>query len=418
MTDAVFIGGGAAGLCGALMLKQQCPHATVTVLEKAPRVGKKLLATGNGTCNLSNIHADVTRYHGQDSSFVTPALSRFTPEDARAFFAAIGVQTEVRENGRIYPVCASAAAVLDCLRLALDEAGVTVMCDAAVRKITPQNGAFSVTFTDKDGKAHNLYTNRVVLAAGGCASPKLGGGNDGFDLLSALGYERTALTPSIVTLKTDTTFTRAVKGLRVDAAVTLTNGRETRRETGEVLFTDYGLSGPAVMQVSRLAGEWERKKQGDLTLTLDLCPTVSEAALLEQLTARRAQVGTRLLEDFLTGLFQRRVGQTVLKAAKVLPFTREANSLSDEELKTLAKRIKHWEFSVLGTTGFGAAQVTAGGLCTAAFDPHTMESKRHRGLYAVGEVLDVDGDWGGFNLHFGWATAFAAADAIASEVAK
>ena len=418
MTDALFIGGGAAGLCGALMLKRRAPQTSVMVLEKAPRVGKKLLATGNGTCNLSNIHADVSHYHGQDTSFVSFALDTFSPEDARAFFGSIGVKTEVRPNGRIYPECASAAAVLDCLRLALDEAGVEVVCDTAVTEIAPKNGEWEVKTLDKDGKAKMLYTKNVVLAAGGCASPKLGGCGDGYDLLAPLGYERTALTPSIVTIKTDTTFVKAVKGLRVDAAVSLSNGKQTRRDTGEVLFCDYGLSGPAVMQVSRLAGEWERKKQGDLLLSLDLCPDVSEAELFENLKTRRAELSDRLLEDFLTGLFQRRVGQTAMKAAKVLPFTRKSATLADDELKTLAKTLKKWEFSVVGTTGFANAQVTAGGLKTDAFDPTTMQSKRHRGLYALGEVLDVDGDCGGFNLHFAWGSAFVCAAAIAKEAAE
>lgn len=417
MTDVLIIGGGASGLCGALMLKRRLPAADVVILEKAPRVGKKLLATGNGTCNLSNANADVSHYHGQDPAFASFALKHFTPEDARAFFASIGVKTEVRQNGRIYPECASAAAVLDCLRLALSEAGVSVVCDTAVTRIAPENGKWAVTTADKDGKVNILYTKRVVLAAGGCASPKLGGCGDGYDLMATLGYERTALTPSIVTLKTDTTFVRAMKGLRVDAAVTLTDGKTTLAETGEVLFCDYGLSGPAVMQVSRLAGEWERKKQGSLTLALDLCPTMSAAELFEHLKYRRATLETRLLEDFLTGLFQRRIGQTVLKAAKVLPFTRETGSLSDAELKLLADTIKKWEFSVLGTSGFGAAQVTAGGLKTEAFDPTTMESKRHPGLYALGEVLDIDGDCGGFNLHFAWACANAFAAAVSKEVA-
>ena len=410
--DAVFVGGGAAGLAGAIMLKRLCGSASVLILEKGSRVGKKLLATGNGTCNFSNRDATVARYHGQNPGFPAAALAAFPPSDAAAFMASIGVETEVRDNGRMYPLCASAAAVLDCLRGEAAARGVEILCDAAVMGIQPQDGGFVVR-TAQD----TIKTACVAVTAGGAASPSLGGCTDGYALLTALGHRKTPLFPSIVQVRTDPTFVRAVKGLRVDGTVSLwLNGAPVASETGEILFTEYGLSGPAVMQISRVAGDWERNKKGELTAHLDLLPGISDETLAKKLSQRKLQLSCRTLEDFLTGLLQKRLGQTVLRTVKVTPLTREVNTLTDADLSAIVSGIKDWTLAVTGTQGFGGAQVTGGGIDTSDFDPFMMESKKHPGLYAAGEVLDVDGDCGGFNLHWAWASACAVATALSARL--
>ena len=187
--------------------------------------------------------------------------------------------------------------------------------------------------------------------------------------------------------------------------------KELAAQTGEVLFTDYGLSGPAVMQISRAAADWERRKKGALCARLDLLPQWSAEALTARIKERR-QLPGRTLEELLTGLLHKRVGQTVLRVAEVLPLTRPADSLTDEECARVAATIKHWRLPVTGTQGFGGAQVTAGGIDAARVDAHTMAIKGLPGLYAAGEVLDVDGDCGGFNLQFAWSSAYVAARAM------
>ena len=351
------------------------------------RVGRKLLATGNGTCNITNRDLAPRHYHGGDPHFSKPALAAFTDRDTVAFFASIGVDCVAEPDGRMYPRSRQAGSVLDCLRMAAQEAGAVLHTDCPVTAIRPQKHGFVLDTPQGAVTAHY-----VLVAAGGAASPSLGGGNDGYALLTALGHTRTPLFPTIVQLRTDTTFVKAVKGIRVDAGVTLTGGGKTARSAGEVLFTEYGLSGPAVMAISRLA---------------DLPPD-KVAALVQQ----RRRFAAREAGDLLTGLLHKRVGQTLLRAAGISLST-PVGALTDDDAARVAALMKRWTLPVTGTQGLSAAQATAGGIDTRGFDPATLQSRLVPGLYAAGEVLDVDGDCGGYNLQWAWSSATAAARHIA-----
>lgn len=408
--DTAIIGGGAAGLFAAVRLAQ-AGTGPVAVLEKADRVGRKLLATGNGTCNITNRDLALRHYHGEHPAFARPALNAFSHRDTEAFFASIGVECVAEPDGRVYPRCRQAGSVLDCLRLAAAEAGVRFYTGCPVTAITPRKKGFVLTLPDED-----IPARRVLVAAGGAASPSLGGGSDGYALLTALGHTRTPLFPTIVQLRTDTTFVKAVKGIRVDAAVTLNGGGGAASAAGEVLFTEYGLSGPAVMAISRLAGDWERQKKGGMTVHLDLMPDLSldrVSALIQE----RRRFTLREAGDFLTGFVNKRVGQTIMRAAGIALST-PVGALSGREAARVAMLLKDWAIPVTGTQGLKAAQATAGGIDTAGFDPATMQSRLVRGLYAAGEVLDIDGDCGGYNLQWAWSSAAAAARHMIGEHAR
>lgn len=407
--DCAIIGGGAAGLAAACYLGRAADNnKRILVLEKAPRVGKKLLATGNGTCNITNIHADKRYYHG------TPALAQrlldgFTPTQTMDFFTSIGVDCVVRADGKVYPASEQAAAVLDALRLEAAALGVQTRCDCPVTALRPIRDGFELTTPTEV-----ITARQVLVCTGGAAAPSLGGSADGYRLLTDLGCKKAPLFPSIVQLRTATDFVRSVKGIRVDAAVSLwLDGKRLAAAEGEVLFTDYGLSGPAVMGISRPAADWERKKQGAMTATLDLLPSWDMDTLVARITARSRLPG-RTMEDLLTGLLHKRVGQTVLRVAGVTPLTCAADTLTPTECQKIAAVIRGWNIPITGTQGFGGAQVTAGGIDPTDFDPDTLMHRRYRGLYAAGEILDVDGDCGGFNLQFAWSSAHAAATAIAA----
>lgn len=410
--DTIIIGGGAAGLFASVLLARNAKRAglspSVLLLEKQPRVGKKLLSTGNGTCNISNANATPDRYHG-DRNLANAVIHQFSPADTIAFFASIGVSCVKREDGKYYPRCEQAAAVLDQLRIEMEQLGVEERCDTAALSIQKQHNGFCVTTSS--GK---LFAKTVLVTTGGAAAPALGGSTDGYTLLTALGHTRTPLFPSIVQLKTDVTFVKAMKGLRIDGAITLKVGNHSRSDTGEILFTEYGLSGPAVMQVSRIAGDWERQKKGECIAILDLFPDFTEQDLITTLT-RRAAIKGRTLENYLTGFLNKRIGQTAIRAAG-LPLTAAVETLTREDITALAHLLKNWTFAVQGTKGFAGAQVTAGGITANEFSDTSMESRYQKGIFAAGEVLDVDGDCGGFNLQFAFASAAVAAGGIAARL--
>ncbi len=403
--SAVIVGGGAAGLTAAVFLARELQDpGSVLLLEKQPRVGKKLLATGNGTCNISNIHATPARYHGAPA-LAGAVLARFSPANTLSFFKTLGVECVTRPDGKCYPASEQASAVLDCLRLELAALGVEERCGTAVTGIEKKKDGFTLHTSTGEVRAET-----VLVCPGGAAAPSLGGSSDGYALLTALGHTRTPLFPSIVQLRTDTTYVRAMKGIRVDAAITVVSPQGSAQDRGEVLFTDYGLSGPAAMQVSRIAADWERQKRGECTAFLDLFPDRDQDelyALLKQRTALPGRTG----ENFLTGLLNKRVGQTLLRSVNK-PLTEPVSSLTDDDIKALATRMKRWAFPVTGTQGFGGAQVTAGGIRADEVDPDTLQSRRIPGLFLAGEVLDVDGDCGGFNLQFAFSGAYVAANGI------
>lgn len=392
--EVAIIGGGAAGMMAALTAAEWT-DSSVVLLERQSRLGRKLLATGNGRCNLSNLHCAPQHYHGRSPDFVRPALDAFGPEDTLAYFRRLGLLCRAEDSGRVYPLSDQANSVLDTLRLALEGFGVTVRTDCQVSAIAPQSSGFLLTTS-----AGTLFADKVIVTAGGAASPKLGGTRDGYQLLRSLGHRCTKLYPSLVQLRTDTTYTRALKGVRAEAAVTLKNGQAVvTQQRGEVQFTDYGVSGPVIFELSRAAVT----EEGPLTLSLDLVESLSQSELVELLAEKQQLLPGLTLENLLTGVLHNRLGRTVLRYSG-RKLTQSVSALSRRDLAHIARSCKAFQLEVTGNQGLEHAQVTAGGLRTDQFYPETLESRCCPGLYAAGEVLDVDGDCGGFNLQWAWSS--------------
>ena len=392
--ELAIIGGGAAGMMAALTAAEWT-DSSVVLLERQPRLGRKLLATGNGRCNLSNLHCAPRHYHGQSPDFVRPALAAFGPEDTLAYFRRLGLLCRAEDSGRVYPLSDQANSVLDTLRLALESFGVAVRTDCQVTAIAPQSPGFLLTTS-----AGTLFADKVIVTAGGAASPKLGGSRDGYQLLRSLGHRCTKLSPSLVQLRTDTTYTRALKGVRAEAAVTLERGREIiTQQRGEVQFTDYGVSGPVIFELSRAAVT----EEGPLTLSLDLLESLSWRELVTLLAEKQQLLPDLTLENLLTGVLHNRLGRTLIRYSG-RKLTQSVSALSRRDLAAIARSCKEFRLEVTGDQGLEHAQVTAGGLRTDQFDPETLESRCCPGLYAAGEVLDVDGDCGGFNLQWAWSS--------------
>ncbi len=387
--DILIVGGGASGLAAAL---EAAKYGHVTVLERAGRVGRKLAVTGNGRCNLTNLSMGQEHYHGGEPGFSHYALERFGPEETREFFRGLGLVTVAEPSGRVYPHSDQAGSVVDVLRLAAAGRGVKLQCGVEVRRIRREQGGFAAE-TD----AGLLRADRVIVAAGGAAAPRAGGSEAGYRLLEGLGHTCTRLTPSLVQLKTENAFTRPLKGVRADAGVEVERGgRTVAASAGEVQFTDYGLSGPAIFEVSRDAA-----RSPGCVIRLDLLRQVELSQLVSMLRQRRDRGLTN--ENLFTGILHNKVGRTLVTGLG-WSLAAPVSALTEEDLLRAARAVKGVTLRVTGSMGMEGAQVTAGGVRTEEFDPETMESRLVPGLFACGEVLDVDGDCGGYNLQWAWSS--------------
>jgi len=407
--DVIVIGGGAAGLTAAVTLKQENANLSVAVLEKLDRVGKKLITTGNGQCNITNKNLSLEFFHGKDKGFCLYATEALGNKEIISFFEKIGVEIIFEESGKAYPMSYQAGSVVDCLRFAADTKGVNTLCGHSVTNIEPHKNGYTVK-TDKGDFSAKCIIVATGLLSGG---EKLGSDGSGLKILKNLGYKSEALTPSIVQLKTKEETPKKLKGIKTDAFVSVYDGKnKLTKSFGEVLFTDYGLSGPAIMQVSRFVGKGDKL----LTVSLDLLPQYTVSQLTEMLLKRAKNLKNRPCEEFLTGMLNKRLGQTILKECGISL----SQSVAEIEgrVEAVAQKIKAFNFTSNATTGFLNSQVTAGGLSTNQFDSKTMESKLHKGLFAAGEILDIDGDCGGYNLAFAWTSAMLAAKAAARQVEK
>ncbi len=394
MTDTVIIGGGAAGLMAAVRLKQMSPKTEVLILEGSDRVGRKLLITGNGRCNISNIDLSAWHYHG-DSDFAERLINNFGFEAQKSFFKDLGVLFCELEDGKVYPKSLQAGSVVDALRYRAEELGVKICVNCKVTEIQRIQEGFCV-YT----KGEEVVCRTVVVACGGQAGGRLGS-NDGYVFLRSMGHKIEKLFPSIVQIKTTPEIVRQLKGIKIMANVTLSSNHGVRTEYGEVLFCDYGLSGPPVLQVSRLA-EGENAE-----ICLDILPDMTKTEIQDEIIRRIATFGDRALGELFVGFLNKRLSQVMLKSVG-LNINSPCCEMSEKSVEKVAETLKSWRFKVTSTTGFENAQVTAGGAQTAQFFDNCM-SKKAKGLFAVGEVLNVDGDCGGFNLAFCWASANAAA---------
>ncbi len=403
VTDVIIIGGGAAGLCSAVYLKKKNPNITVRIIEASTRVGKKLALTGNGRCNITNSDINLSRYHGEDVEFCRFALEKYDRFFTEEFFESIGVPF-VFEDDKGYPASLQAASVVDCLRFAADDLGVITHLETKVTNIQISGGKYKVIADNMNFLAKNVIVACGLFSGG----ERLGCDGVMLMLLKKSGFKTVKTTPAIVQIKTETDIVKQLKGIKFEGTASLKcNGKTLRKESGEILFCDYGLSGPPILQISRGVS----REIGDLAVSLDIIPEISFAELCESLRIRKINLKSRKLDEFFTGMLNKRLGQVILKSAG-LKLSDDVKNLNDSEIKKIVSLLKGFEFKVVGTNGFLNSQVTAGGLATSGFCSSTMESYDSKGLYAVGEILDIDGDCGGFNLQWAWSSAFCASDSI------
>ena len=386
------IGGGASGMAAALAAAEQ-ENVQVILFERQARLGRKLLATGNGRCNLTNLKACTDDYYGEDLNFTAPALAQYDVENTLDWFHNMGLYTVAEDSGRVYPYSDQANSVVDVLRFALEKPNIQVLTGFEVTKIKKNNPGFNVESSEE-----SYVCDKLIVACGGLAGTKLGGSMSGYKLLMKLGHHCTKLRPTLVQIQSNWSALPSLKGIRANCRAEIyRDGQLHSAGMGEIQFTEHGLSGPVIFEISRDVCH----EKGNWLCKLDFLPDIEAKDLLPLLQRKRE---TNLpAEELLTGILHNRLGRVIVKEAGIAGYV-PIRQLDEEELYHVCEYVNCLSIPLTEPMGMDSAQVTAGGIVTSEFDPETMESRLVPGLYACGEVLDVDGDCGGYNLQWAWSS--------------
>ncbi len=400
MSGIYIIGGGASGLFAAIWAARR--NRKVTVIEHKDKPGKKILATGNGKCNYTNLVQEGDCYRSDNPAFAPEVLKNFDVKKTIDFFQEIGIYPHER-NGYLYPNSGQASSVLEVLLLEAERLHVKIECGIHVNSI---NRNLTI-FTDRG----QFQADKVLLAGGGMANPALGSDGSSFQLASALGHRIIRPLPALVQLRAKEKYFKTLSGVRTEAEVSLyTGGRFLAKEKGEILFADYGISGIPVMQVSRYAAK-ALSEGKEAILVLDFFPALSKEEIKNILTGRLNRNPKETIEEAFIGFMNKKLAYAALRETKI-DVSLTLAQLKEEQLEKLALRLKEWKIFITETNPFEQAQVTAGGVDTLQINPSTMESKLVKGLFFAGEIVDVDGTCGGYNLQWAWSSGYVAGNHI------
>ena len=397
--DVIVIGGGPAGMFAAITAAKQ--GRSVMLLERNDRLGKKLLITGKGRCNVTNncSEQEILQNIPRNGRFLYSAMTAFPPKAIMDFLEEAGCELKTERGNRVFPVSDKAQSVLDALKNEMRRAGVVIRT-GRVKEILTENGAVCGVATDKE----RFDANSVILATGGVSYPTTGSTGDGYAMAKALGHTVVEPQGSLVPLETAGTDCPDMQGLSLrNVGVKLLNakGKALYKDFGELLFTHFGVSGPTVLSAScHLKGEGCR-------LVIDLKPALDEGKLNDRILRDLEMYQNRAMENALTDLLPRSMIPVVLRRLEIDP-AMQANSLTKQKRRALVELLKAFDLEITGKRPVAEAIITSGGIKTGEIDPKTMESKKVPGLYFAGEIIDCDAYTGGFNLQIAWATAYAA----------
>lgn len=393
------IGGGAAGIFSALVASEK--HE-VTIFERNNRIGKKLLATGNGRCNLTNVSVERKNFHG-DGDFAYKIYKKFDNETAVKYFEDLGILTTTKESGKIYPRSLTAASVLNVFLEELENRNIEVKTDKYINKIEKIKNRFKI-----HTKEESYTFDRVIMATGGMSMASSGSDGNGYKLLKDLGHTVLETHPALVQLKLKSNFLKHLSGTKVEGVCyLLKDGKVIKERSGDILFTDYGISGPPILDLSRyvLDGNYRLR----FSIVNDLMTEEDKNDFLEYFY-RTISSKDMTLERFLIGILNKKFIHYVLKTLD-LDRNMKVMDLDPSKSYELLKLLTESEFEVIGNNGYKNSQVTVGGISTKEINEN-MESKIVNGLYIIGEILNIDGDCGGYNLQWAWSSAYVAAYSI------
>lgn len=391
----IVIGAGAAGLCAAITSARA--GQTVTLLEQNNKIGKKILVSGNGKCNIDNKYINTNRFHSQNPSFIEDVLTDYHFEVVEKFFTSIGLELLEGKEGKMFPMSLQASSVVELLEYEAKRAGVQIICDCAVTSIAKDANTFTL-----ETLQGTKTCEKLLLASGSPAAPQLGGSNSGYAFATKMGHSLIPRHPSLVQLCSEEAWVKACAGVKVGGLAKLyANGEYISEKKGDLLFTNYGISGLAILDLSREVSI--RLANFDYCeLSLDLMPELSKEKLINLFLNRIGEGSEKPLNLWLQGVIHKKLIPIIVEQSKCKVKTEK--ELNRKEIGKLVYTVKNLKLSINDTKGFRGAEVATGGIDTREVDPKTMESKLVPNLFFAGEILDVDGDRGGFNFHFAWVT--------------
>lgn len=407
--DVVIVGGGASGMISGIFAARN--GHKVTILEHKDKLGKKLLATGNGKCNYTNLVQGKDKYRCEEANFPEKVLEGFDVSSTIEFFKELGVYPKER-NGYLYPYSEQASSVLHVLEMELKRLKVKIQLSVHVKEVKKQGQKF-LLYTENEV----IKGDVVILATGGCASPNLGSDGSGYQLAKSFGHRIIKPLPALVQLVSKEKFLKTIQGVRCQGSIQLfSNGKVIGHETGELLFANYGISGIPILQISRFAAK-ELDKGNKVTLGVDFMPELRGEEVKELLMARLLHNPMKNLEEMMIGLLNHKLSFVLLKESG-LNVEMLCKDVGNKEIDRLVNRIKGLTLSIIDTNPFDQAQVSSGGVSTKEIDRVTLESKLVKGLFFTGEVMDVDGTCGGYNLQWAWSSGVVAARGIEGRISR
>lgn len=399
MRHVAVIGGGAAGMMAAITSARE--GARVTILEHKDRIGKKILSTGNGRCNFTNTYQTPACYRSDNRDFAWNIIQKFNVEKTISFFKELGIYPKDR-NGYLYPYSDQAAAILEVLQIEVAKLDICVMTEINVLDIQPVKRGIRIT-TDKK----TITADSVILACGSKAAPVTGSDGSGYQLAKLFGHRIVPVLPALVQLRCAEKFYKSISGVRVQGTVEIyADDIFLASDTGEIQLTNYGISGIPVFQVSRYAAKALYKKQS-VTAVLNFMPDMNKDEFLLFLQERITLCPYKTLDEFFTGVFPKKLCELWIRLSR-LPKEMRVSDLSGEQLEKLVLLIQHLRTHITETNSFEQAQICCGGVDTTEINPDTLESNYVPGIYFAGELLDVDGICGGYNLQWAWSSGFVA----------
>ena len=395
------IGAGAAGIMAAITAKRLNKNLQIDLFDANKSIGKKILASGNGRCNISNSQITSKNYIGENPDFVNYALKEFDFKAFEKFCKSIGLLLDIKESGKVYPLSNEAKSVTNLLELALQELDVRDFLETFINDIEKEGEKFIIRTNEKEFKDYD----KVLISNGLGAAPQLNASEIGLDFASKFGHSYNPTYPSLVGLKTENTYNGKLQGVKKECNVSLfVNGNLEQEIFGDVLFTSYGVSGFAILDISQLA-VLNLTSYQDVKIGINFFPKINRNDLADQIQALFKTVPNQKAVDILTGIISNKIAPVLLDICKI-DLNTKASEINAKQIKAISYQLNQWKLKVIDSQGFGHAEASGGGVRTAEVDNKTYESKLVKGLYFAGEVLDIVGNRGGFNLQFAWASGY------------